>query len=429
MKNKKGFTLVELLAVIAILAILVIIALPNVMRMFNNAKKSSFETEVRQVFKMSKTQWMSDNITSSSDVIYSKCESGCKNELKNLDSRNGFDYYVKVNSSGKVVNLYATDGTFQYEFKGSTLDTNDKIESTIIADIPNDKKISIKNESVFINGKVVEARELDTDNCIIEVNGTELPSLKKVINDLSKNNPSYLIKDEFSNIRYYSTNNQYDKMSNFLKFEGDNKEFRIIGIIDGEVKIEDPIYYGSYNIKLRSACSGCVAYYESSEMDNWTTSSMLRDLNTTYYDSLTELEKNSIINHTWGFNSGVVGNKANIYKMEREAALSNDKSQSWTGKIASTYVSDYFYSGPGNTRSDRWLVFNLNANYYNMTNSDVVAYSVLPLNGKGWIGARHSYKYQLLPTMYLSPNVFVKLGDGTKNNPYIITLDNTIKCK
>ena len=34
--NKKGFTLVELLAAIAIL---VIIALPNVMGMFNNAKK------------------------------------------------------------------------------------------------------------------------------------------------------------------------------------------------------------------------------------------------------------------------------------------------------------------------------------------------------------------------------------------------------
>ena len=33
--NKKGFTLVELLAVIAILALLIIIALPNVLEMFN----------------------------------------------------------------------------------------------------------------------------------------------------------------------------------------------------------------------------------------------------------------------------------------------------------------------------------------------------------------------------------------------------------
>ena len=43
---KKGFTLVELLAVIAILAILVIIALPNIMGMFNSAKKKSFLNEI-----------------------------------------------------------------------------------------------------------------------------------------------------------------------------------------------------------------------------------------------------------------------------------------------------------------------------------------------------------------------------------------------
>lgn len=39
MENKKGFTLVELLAVIAILAILVILAIPNVMSMYIDAKK------------------------------------------------------------------------------------------------------------------------------------------------------------------------------------------------------------------------------------------------------------------------------------------------------------------------------------------------------------------------------------------------------
>ena len=46
MKNKNGFTLVELLAVIAILAILVIVAMPNVLGMFNEAKQNTFITEV-----------------------------------------------------------------------------------------------------------------------------------------------------------------------------------------------------------------------------------------------------------------------------------------------------------------------------------------------------------------------------------------------
>ena len=47
MKNK-GFTLVELLAVIAILAILVIIALPNVLKMFNDSKKNAFMVQARK---------------------------------------------------------------------------------------------------------------------------------------------------------------------------------------------------------------------------------------------------------------------------------------------------------------------------------------------------------------------------------------------
>ena len=48
---KKGFTLVELLAVIAIVAILVIIALPNVMGMFNQARESTFTTELKKIYR------------------------------------------------------------------------------------------------------------------------------------------------------------------------------------------------------------------------------------------------------------------------------------------------------------------------------------------------------------------------------------------
>ncbi len=46
--NKKGFTLVELLAVIAILAILVIIAIPNVLKMFNDSKKNAFMVQAKE---------------------------------------------------------------------------------------------------------------------------------------------------------------------------------------------------------------------------------------------------------------------------------------------------------------------------------------------------------------------------------------------
>ena len=61
-KVKNGFTLVELLAVISILAIIVIIALPNIMGMFNSAKKSSFTSEVKNIISAAQQQWMVDSL-------------------------------------------------------------------------------------------------------------------------------------------------------------------------------------------------------------------------------------------------------------------------------------------------------------------------------------------------------------------------------
>ena len=62
MKKENGFTLVELLAVIAILAILVLVALPNVLDMFVNAKKSAFLTEVQTIYKETTSKYISEKM-------------------------------------------------------------------------------------------------------------------------------------------------------------------------------------------------------------------------------------------------------------------------------------------------------------------------------------------------------------------------------
>ena len=61
--SKKGFTLVELLAVIAILAILVIIALPNVLKMFNDSKKNAFIVQARKTANVSQEKLFTSNET------------------------------------------------------------------------------------------------------------------------------------------------------------------------------------------------------------------------------------------------------------------------------------------------------------------------------------------------------------------------------
>ena len=49
MKNNKGFTLVELLAVIVVLALLMVVATSSIGGALNNAKKNTLKTEAQKM--------------------------------------------------------------------------------------------------------------------------------------------------------------------------------------------------------------------------------------------------------------------------------------------------------------------------------------------------------------------------------------------
>ena len=100
--KKKGFTLVELLAVIAILALLVLVAVPNVLGMFNKAKKDTFLTEAKNIFKESASKYISDNMHNSNEGnIYCKSETDSKNPL-DMDIGDTY-YYIEKDSTGKTI--------------------------------------------------------------------------------------------------------------------------------------------------------------------------------------------------------------------------------------------------------------------------------------------------------------------------------------
>ena len=129
MKNKKGFTLVELLAVIAILAILVIIAIPNVLKMFNDAKKNSFLTEAKTVYSEAGKKYISDSITSpgNNEHIYCKSKTDSLNPL-NLSGRK-INYYIKTDSNGNVNTIVVWDDTRYVAKKDSKIDVTSLTES------------------------------------------------------------------------------------------------------------------------------------------------------------------------------------------------------------------------------------------------------------------------------------------------------------
>ena len=69
MKEKKGFTLVELLAVIVILAILILLALPNVIKIMNTAKKNAAIDAVNGYIRTVKTQMVANEINEDKKII------------------------------------------------------------------------------------------------------------------------------------------------------------------------------------------------------------------------------------------------------------------------------------------------------------------------------------------------------------------------
>jgi len=166
MKNK-GFTLVELLAVIAILAIIVIIALPNIMGMFNSAKKSSFTSEVKNIISAAQQQWMVDSLVEPDEIVY--CRSNgedCDNAL-NLSGRKSLNYYVKVNKLGEVVECYASDEEFQYEnvsVNDEPIRITDVVEVEDLSQIEDSQKIVILKEEVKKNSVIISNTDVLTDN-------------------------------------------------------------------------------------------------------------------------------------------------------------------------------------------------------------------------------------------------------------------------
>ena len=121
MKNK-GFTLVELLAVIAILAILVIIALPNVLKMFNDSKKNSFLTEAKTLYSEVSKKYISETMKGNK-LTYISSEDDTKLEMTGRD----LQYCVLLNTDGSVKSMKVSNGEW-------------------IAELPSGKKITdLKN--------------------------------------------------------------------------------------------------------------------------------------------------------------------------------------------------------------------------------------------------------------------------------------------
>ena len=155
--KKKGFTLVELLAVIAILAILVIVAMPNVLGMFNEAKVNTFVVDVQKIVDTSVTKFTSDSLTNGGkSMFYSSVENDILNTKKLDIDAPGKEYFIEMDRNGEFKRVIVFDDNYCYDvFSVGTITNTFGSNSKFFIDKINKSKVVVGDVKQSGNDSVV----------------------------------------------------------------------------------------------------------------------------------------------------------------------------------------------------------------------------------------------------------------------------------
>lgn len=112
---KKGFTLVELIAVIIILAILMIIAIPSVLGTLEEAKMNTFNAQAKSIWQSAEQKFIIDSILGEQKECYGT------GELDLASIAPYTSYYVYLDTEGKVTGIKVQDPIEKYVAEGTTI--------------------------------------------------------------------------------------------------------------------------------------------------------------------------------------------------------------------------------------------------------------------------------------------------------------------
>ena len=364
------------------------------------------------------------------------------------------------------------------------------ITFNLIIQFPDNNEDQDSEKGKTFNGKVVINKEIETMTQSItelyanndkDANGITPDGLQKDgtgaynIQNISTINEKYNIKllgntsnnmiadtetDAYDNIRYVGAN-----PNNYLKFN--DETWRIIGIFN-VYNVETKKYEKLVKI-VRNDSLGSYSWDTSESTKNdgygvneWSQADLMTELNTDYinqnptstttlwfngqnnakngsYDYKKNIKSsslNKVAKVRWNTSSTGYGVSAlNSYNHERSTTISTPSSDSvprtntWDGKIALIYPSDYGYASTdttcrsglssSNCKNENWL-FN-SAVQWTLSPYSNNAYRVFAVGSGGSIGFSYAHRpYGVRPALFLKSDVEILSGEGTNDKPFVL---------
>lgn len=392
MRDQKGFTMVELMAVNAILVIVGLVVILIVLVVVEDLKKGAARDSALGIIKagelMQAKEIKESIIGPGTERIYTE--------------KSGLNYKGKKGNTFEVV----MDKNGKSKFSGF-------IDGYCIVKDFDDTDVSINKKK-----KTKEA-------CVER----SYPLIHWIGSKNIEDNQEGLMTDDFGNIRYIGKD-----AKNYVTFN--HESWRIIGVFHGKVKLmkTDVIENRVWDQKGKNG------------INQWSTSKLVTYLNGNYYDHIEEKSRNMIENATYylGGASFVDATQKNIYEKERATKTVNcvvgereetekdcPRATTWYGKIALPYVSDYVYAGGkkcnvafnqlhlGDCIQNNWMA-QLKKDQWFLTPSLQGTSYVWGMRATGLLSDQYQVdqKYGVRPALYLKSTVQVVSGKGTKTSPY-----------
>lgn len=205
-------------------------------------------------------------------------------------------------------------------------------------------------------------------------------------------------------LRYTGTN-----PSNYLKFKNDYKVFRIIGVINGKVKVID---IGKNN----------TLSYDNTLTNVYINTSIRTFLVTEYQNSMSSLMDyiDEATYYVGGIDESLKNRNANVIAKEE---LSNNGSYV-NDYFSLPYISDYIYASSDAynktiTKNNNWMYIRSDMWFLTRNKSNLIQSFYLNSNGVLSIANVTDNKY-INKVFFIKGNLSIISGTGTNRDPYIV---------